>query len=136
MLSLTIALSLTTLMVKSAIRASRQSPSHIISFTGDEHPLIIKVPVGRTSPDANIRVASAFMRAVVDAWISKPPLPRGDVVVPNWFRRVVAQPGNQFVADCPGAPWIILADDVKTVLEQGPSSASSNQQNLDFADDI
>ena len=36
---------------------------------------------------------------------------------------------------CPGAPWIIRADDVTSVAEQGPSSASSQQQNLDFTDD-
>jgi excisionase family DNA binding protein len=37
---------------------------------------------------------------------------------------------------CLGAPWIIRATDVKTVAEQGPSSATSNQQHLDFVDDI
>jgi excisionase family DNA binding protein len=37
---------------------------------------------------------------------------------------------------CPGAPWVIRTDDVKTVAEQGPLSASSDQQNLDFADHI
>jgi excisionase family DNA binding protein len=37
---------------------------------------------------------------------------------------------------CLGAPWIIRATDVKTVAEHGPSSATSNQQHLDFVDDI
>lgn len=37
---------------------------------------------------------------------------------------------------CPGAPWIIRADDVKSFTQQGPSSVSPNQQNLDFTDDI
>ena len=37
---------------------------------------------------------------------------------------------------CPGAPWIIRAADVQIVVQQGPSSASSNQQTLDFTEDI
>jgi excisionase family DNA binding protein len=37
---------------------------------------------------------------------------------------------------CPGAPWIIRADDVQDAVQQGPSSPSSNQQKLNFAEDI
>ena len=32
---------------------------------------------------------------------------------------------------CPGAPWIIRVADVPTVAQQGPSSAFSNQKNLE-----
>lgn len=37
---------------------------------------------------------------------------------------------------CPGAPWIIRADHLKSIAQHGPSSAFSNQQTLDFPDDI
>jgi excisionase family DNA binding protein len=33
---------------------------------------------------------------------------------------------------CPGAPWIILAEDVQAIAKQSPSSPSSKQQTLNF----
>ena len=37
---------------------------------------------------------------------------------------------------CPGSPWIICADDVQNAVTKRPSSPSSNQQTLDFTEDI